>query len=479
MPTTTTALVWFRRDLRLVDNPALHAAVASGARILPVFIHDDAVAGDWSRGRASRWWLHRSLAELSEALQGSLIELRGDPATLIPELAHDFDIDAVYWNRCFEPWRVRDDERIKEQLLNAAIPVRTFNGTLLWDPPTIKKPDGTPYRVFTPYYRKGCLTRGIAPRSPLPAPAGLETVKLTDSRWLDAPRELSGFIPPDIDMSLWHPGEAGAADTLERFLESAVHHYEEQRNIPGVSGVSRLSAHLHFGEISPNQVWHAVRQRCTNGALSKDGDRFLSEIGWREFSNYLLYHNPDLPTTNLQRRFDRFPWGDDAVLLNAWKLGETGFPIVDAGMRELATTGYMHNRVRMVTASFLVKNLLVDWRHGARWFWENLVDADLANNSASWQWVAGCGADAAPYFRIFNPVAQGTKFDPKGDYVRRFVPELRALPDRYIHCPFDAPVDVLQQSGVRLGDNYPEPVTDLALSRQAALDAYRSTGTRA
>ncbi|MDJ0710870.1 MAG: deoxyribodipyrimidine photo-lyase [Woeseiaceae bacterium] len=479
MTTTATALVWFRQDLRLADNPALHAAAASGARVLPVFIDDVEMAEEWQPGPASRWWLQRSLAALNASLDGNLLQLRGNPATLIPELARKLDVDCVYWNRCYEPWRIRNDHQTKERLLSDAVSVRTFNGSLLWDPSTIKKPDGTPYRVFTPFYRKGCLENGAQPRRPLPEPDRLRYVPLTGELRQVTSREFTGFVPPDIDESLWQPGERGALATLDHFLESAVSAYDVQRDIPGVRGTSRLSTHLHFGEISPNQVWYAVRKRCTNGALSKDGDRFLSEIGWREFSHYLLYHNPELPSTNLQRRFDRFPWGTNDALLGAWQRGDTGFPIIDAGMRELARTGYMHNRVRMVTASFLVKNLLIDWRQGERWFWENLLDADLANNSASWQWVAGCGADAAPYFRIFNPVTQGKKFDPAGAYVRRFVPVLAELPDKYIQNPFDAPADVLAQSGVRLGDNYPEPVVDLARSRQVALDAYRSTGAGA
>ena len=479
MPVTPLVLVWFRQDLRLADNPALHAAAASGARVLAVFIHDDDGAGDWRPGAASRWWLNRSLAKLDDALGGKLFELRGDPRELIPDLVREFGVTGVYWNRCVEPWRREQEDSIKERLLASSIEVKTFNGSLLWDPPTINKPDGTPYRVFTPFYRKGCLENGIPPRTPLPAPADLALASPAESSRSAESRELSGFIPPEVDFSLWQPGEEGAVKALDRFLAEALHDYDRQRDIPAVAGTSRLSPHLHFGEISPNQVWYAVCKRGTNGKLSDDADRFLSEIGWREFSNYLLYHNPDLPHTNLQRRFDRFPWGVNDSLLLAWQRGETGFPIVDAGMRELATTGYMHNRVRMVTASFLVKNLLTDWRHGERWFWEKLVDADLANNSASWQWVAGCGADAAPYFRIFNPVSQGNKFDPDGAYVRRFVPELSALPNKYIHSPFDAPAEILEQAGIRLGETYPEPVADLSLSRQAALDAYRSTGTRA
>ena len=477
MAVTPLALVWFRQDLRLADNPALHAAAASGARVLAVFIHDDDGAGDWRPGAASRWWLGRSLAKLNDALAGNLLELRGDPRDLVPDLVREFAVASVYWNRCVEPWRRQQEDSIKERLLASSVEVKTFNGSLLWDPPTINKPDGTPYRVFTPFYRKGCLENGIPPRTPLPAPADLELASPAESLRPGESQELSGFIPPEIDFSLWQPGEEGASRTLDRFLAEALRDYDRQRDIPAVAGTSRLSPHLHFGEISPNQVWYAVREQAANGKLSDDADRFLSEIGWREFSNYLLYHNPDLPQSNLQRRFDRFPWGVNDALLLAWQRGETGFPIVDAGMRELATTGYMHNRVRMVTASFLVKNLLTDWRHGERWFWDKLVDADLANNSASWQWVAGCGADAAPYFRIFNPVSQGNKFDPDGTYVRRFVPELSALPNKHIHSPFDAPADVLEQAGVRLGETYPEPVADLSLSRQAALDAYRSTGT--
>ncbi len=477
MATTPTALVWFRQDLRVADNPALHAAAASGARVLALFIHDDDAAGEWRPGAASRSWLKRSLDALDKSLDGNLLELRGNPLDLVPDLVKNLGIGSVYWNRCIEPWRMNYETSIKEQLLASSIPVKTFNGSLLWDPPTINKPDGTPYRVFTPYYRKGCLENGIPPREPLPAPRNLELVSPEDLALTDGLRDSVEPVTDSIDFSIWNPGETGASESLDRFLREAVSQYDRQRDIPGVTGTSRLSPHLHFGEISPNQVWHTVLEHFANGKLPEDADRYLSEIGWREFSYYLLYHNPNLPDTNLQRRFDRFPWGVNDELLRAWQQGRTGFPIVDAGMRELATTGYMHNRVRMITASFLVKNLLTDWRHGARWFWEHLVDADLANNSASWQWVAGCGADAAPYFRIFNPVTQSKKFDPEGTYVRRHVPELAAMPDKYIHSPFDAPPAILEQAGVSLGETYPNPVADLSLSRQAALDAYRSTGT--
>ena len=466
-------IVWFRQDLRLADNPALRAAAATGAPVFPVFILDDDAAGAWKPGSASRWWLRKSLAALDASLGGALRIVYDEAAKIVPDLVRETGARAVYWNRCVEPWRVRRDDEIKSRLLADDIEVHTFNGSYLYDPAEIRKQDGTPYRVFTPFYRKGCLENGTEPRTPFPVPTDIQV-----HNDVDPAHRLSGFsltAYPWFDGGTreWDPGEAGAQRVLGRFLEHGLHDYAEGRDRPDRENVSYLSPHLHFGEISPHQARAAVleqRGRVPDEAIEK----FLSELGWRDFSAHLLLHVPDLPEKNLQKKFDRFPWRDDKTLRKAWEAGKTGYPIVDAGMRELWRTGYMHNRVRMVVASFLVKNLLQDWRSGEQWFWNSLLDADLANNAASWQWVAGCGADAAPFFRIFNPVTQGKKFDPAGIYVRRHVPELAGLPDKFIHCPWEAPDEVLREAGIELGKTYPAPIVDLAESRQRALDAYAS-----
>lgn len=474
MPDRAPVIVWFRQDLRLADNPTLHAAVQQGRPVLPIYILDDENAEEWRMGGASRWWLYESLKKLDQSLHGRLLLLRGDATAILPELIGQVKADSVYWNRCYEPWRVVRDTTLKDALLRNSISVKSFNGSVLFEPPSTTKPDGTPYRVFTPFYRRGCLQNGIPPRQPLPAPTEIPLYKCDTGLTLDELGLLPGINWYDGLAGEWSPGEDGAAARLREFLSSGIHHYDEGRNRPDQRYVSRLSPHLHFGELSPNQAWFAVHDSQSGEELTPDADRFLSELGWREFSNNLLFNEPTLPTGNLQRKFDYFPWNDDETALRRWQHGETGYPIVDAGMRELWRTGYMHNRVRMIVGSFLVKNLLLHWLRGARWFWDTLVDADLANNSASWQWIAGCGADAAPYFRIFNPVTQGKKFDPQGLYVRRFVPELAEMPDKFIHNPWEAPPEVLSVANVALGDNYPEPVVDLKGSRERALAAFKS-----
>jgi deoxyribodipyrimidine photo-lyase len=476
MSDTSIAVVWFRQDLRLADNPALAAAAASGATVLPIFIHDDEEAGEWEPGSASRWWLRKSISSLNESLSGSLRIYRGRASDIVPQLALDVGARAVFWNRCVEPWRVSRDRSIKEMLQEAGTEVHTFNGSYLYDPAEVAKKDGTPYRVFTPFYRRGC--KDLNPRQPLPIPENLHLDTETRPDGHDEKPLLPAFPWFEDDEYGWHPGEQGAQDTLRTFLDTGLEHYSEARDRPDINGVSRLSPHLHFGEISPHQVRQSVLDLF--GEKQSDSvDKFLSELAWREFSAHLLYHWPELTHDNLQKKFDRFPWENTEEAQVAWQEGTTGYPIVDAGMRQLWRTGYMHNRVRMIAASFLVKNLLQDWRAGARWFWNSLLDADLANNSASWQWVAGCGADAAPYFRIFNPVTQGRKFDPAGDYVRRYIPELANLPDKYIHCPWEAPEHVRESAGVRLGVDYPKPIVDLAESRTRALDAFNSLMSRA
>ncbi|MEM7174353.1 MAG: deoxyribodipyrimidine photo-lyase [Chlamydiota bacterium] len=463
---TPVVIYWFRQDLRIADNPALSEAAAAGA-VLPIYIFDDVHTDSYYPGGASLWWLYHSLSALQRALQGKLALYRGDPAKILPELASRYRAQAVYWNRCYEPWQVARDQSVETALSQH---VHHFNGSLLWEPSDIRKPDGTPYKVFTPFFNKGCLTSG-PPRLPLPKPKRLNLVDSPceavsiDSLQLLFEQSWSKKLEPH-----WTVGEEGATKQLATFLSGGLSQYKEGRDFPARKAVSRLSPHLHFGELSPHTVWHAAQAKGSGHNLAS----FLSELGWREFSYYLLSHFPALPRQNLQKKFDRFPWKKDEQGLRAWQRGETGYPFVDAGMRELWQTGYMHNRLRMVVGSFLVKNLLVDWRRGEEWFWDCLVDADLASNSASWQWVAGSGADAAPYFRIFNPMKQGQRFDPEGEYTRRFVPEIARLPDNYLFCPWKAPENVLQQVNLTLGKDYPLPIVDTDASRKEALAAFGS-----
>ena len=453
-----------------------------------MYILDDINAGEWAMGGASRWWLHHSLCALNHDLQGKLLVLSGDPLSLLPALARTLNAGQIMWNRCYEPWRIRRDKALKALLQDQGTDVRSFNGSLLWEPWQVLKDDQTPYKVFTPFYRRGCA-KAPAPALPLPAPSALTLADLKQLSTDDDPMpfaKLSGDdginalrLLPAIrwDSGLrdrWQVGENAAAKRLAHFLENGLHGYRDGRNFPARNNVSGLSPHLHFGEISPRQVWHAALAAGVSAGHENDLDCFQSELGWREFSYALLFHNPSLTRKAIQPRFEHFPWQKNTALLQAWQRGETGIPLVDARMRELWQTGYMHNRVRMVTGSFLVKNLLTHWHDGEDWFWDCLVDADLASNSASWQWIAGCGADAAPYFRVFNAVTQSEKFDADGDYLRRYLPELAALPARYIHAPFAAPANILRDAGVVPGENYPLPVVDLKDSREQALAAYKS-----
>ncbi len=469
---TTSIIVWFRQDLRRSDNPALHEAHKTGAPILPVYILDDDNAKDWRMGAASRVWLHHSLHKLNESLGGNLYIARGKADDIIPALAKKIKAGGVYWNRCYEPWRIARDKQIKETLKENDIDAQSFNGSLLWEPwdKSVLKNDGTPYKVFTPFYQNAS---GHAPREPLPAPARLIYADAGGSLSID---DLT-LLPPAREngweksiVADWPIGEAGAQERLHDFIDDELKGYKEGRNFPDKKNVSRLSPHLHFGEISPHQAWYAVRHAGEKHHWNMDVDTFCTELGWREFSYALLYHNPQIKWDNLQPRFNDFPWQtQESKKLTAWQHGQTGYPIVDAAMRELWQTGYMHNRCRMIVGSFLVKNLLIHWRRGEEWFWDCLFDADAASNTASWQWIAGCGMDAAPYFRIFNPVLQGEKFDPDGTYVRRYVPELKDLPDKYIHKPWAAPKDL------RAKLDYPTPIVELEGSRVRALDAFKET----
>lgn len=467
-----TTLVWLRQDLRLSDHPALYEAAGKGKVMLIYILDDETPPLSFKMGGASRWWLHHSLMDLNQRVGGQLNFYRGDPQEIIPRLIEKYSIPAVYWSRCYEPWRIRGDAFLKTSLREKGIECKSFNGSLLWEPHTILKKDQSPYQVFTPFYKRGCLSAPL-PRFPLPPPESLILVKDPDSLPLGA----LGLMPRtpwyESLQNHWSIGEEAASTRLKDFLEGGISNYKEGRNFPAKENVSRLSPYLHFGEISPHQVWTAVHEQTATGKISlMDIEHFLTEIGWREFSYYLLYHFPTLPHENFQRKFDHFSWEKNEDFLVAWQKGQTGYPIIDAGMRQLWQTGYMHNRVRMIVGSFLVKNLRIDWRTGAEWFWDCLVDADLASNSASWQWIAGSGADAAPYFRIFNPVSQGEKFDPQGVYTRSFVPELKNIPSPYLFKPWTAPALVLLASDVILGKTYPHPLVDLESSRSHALSAF-------
>jgi deoxyribodipyrimidine photo-lyase len=466
--------MWFRQDLRLRDNPALTHAAQLGA-VLPIFIKDRSCPEQFQPGGASSWWLHNSLQSLQTSLDNQLHCLSGDAKSILLEIIKGTGIKRIVWNRCYEPWQIKRDTELKKTLTNMGIEVFSFNGQLLWEPWQVLKKDQTPYKVFTPYYRKGCLSK-MPPRFPVTIPNPLKIKYLPE---IDEGLSSLDLLPDNswydkID-PFWSPGEKGAANNLSTFLPQQLGLYKAQRDFPDKLATSRLSAHLHFGEISPNQIWYAAID-AKHGVMDDPGlDCYLSELGWREFSHYLLYHFPTLPLKNFNRKFDHFVWGKDEGSLKAWQTGQTGIPIVDAGMRELWQTGTMQNRVRMLVGSFLVKNLLLDWRLGERWFWDCLVDADLAANSASWQWVAGTGADAAPYFRIFNPVLQGQRFDPLGHYVRQYCPELSEIPDKFIHNPWDAPPHVLETAKIKLGTTYPLPIVDLKASRLRALGAFAET----
>jgi deoxyribodipyrimidine photo-lyase len=473
----STALVLFRQDLRLADNPALHQGARLGT-VIPAYVLDDAAAGDWRMGGASRWWLHHSLAALDGDLQrqGSrLILRRGDFVSQALDLAKRTGADAVFWNRHVEPWAQRQENTLQQTLAERGIATGAFNANLLFEPGAIRTQSGGAFSVFTPFWR--ACRAAPAPAAPLPKPKRLTapdqwpaSEDLAAWRLLPSKPNWAGGLRAE-----WQPGEAGARKRLRHFLEETLRDYPIARDRPDTDGTSRLSPHLHFGEIGPRQLWHAAHSHAhAHPAAAQAADKFLSELGWREFSYNILHVHPRLPERNLRQEFDRFPWRRDAAALRAWQQGRTGYPIVDAGMRQLWQTGWMHNRVRMITASFLIKHLLIDWHQGQRWFWDTLVDADLANNAASWQWVAGSGADAAPYFRIFNPVLQGQKFDSQGEYVSRWVPELRRLEPRFIHAPWTASESQLRLAGIERGTTYPKPMVDHAAARSRALAAFAS-----
>jgi len=473
-------IVWFRQDLRLQDNAALAEALKRGGAIVPVYIWDEVGEGRWVPGAASRWWLHQSLKALDESLRerGSrLVLARGESLAVLRGLVKARGADAVYWNRRYEPAVIARDKVVKASLTEDGLEAKSFNSALLNEPHTIANRTGGPFQVFTPYWRH-CLSLPVAEEiavkaKAFPAPERWpESVEIEELGLLPRVKWDAGFNEG------WTPGEAGARKRLKYFLAKLASDYGEQRDLPGVDGVSRISPHLHFGEVGPRQIWAAARAQGKESGVfpaSAGVQTFLKEVGWREFGYQLLYHFPTTPEQPLREEFTRFSWAADpgGKKLKAWQRGQTGYPIVDAGMRQLWATGWMHNRVRMVAASFLVKHLRLSWTKGAEWFWDTLVDADLASNTLGWQWSAGCGADAAPYFRVFAPVLQGAKFDGDGEYVRRWVPELAKLPTAFLHAPWEAPADMREKAGVRLGKNYPAPIVEHKTAREEALKAFQ------
>ena len=466
---TKPTIVWFRRDLRLDDNPAWNWAIKQDSPIIAVYIHAPQQEGIWQRGSASNWWLHHALNDLDAQLNehGSRLILRAsqNPLETLTQIIETHDVGAVTWNRCYEPNQVRHDTTAKKSLQNLGIETYSANGSLLLDPLSIRNKSGKPFQVFTPFW-KHCRAIELSKPETLRCSHFVSDV-VSDS--LES-LKLLPTIPWDKTMtSFWSPTRKGALSLLKDAIHKSKH-YENLRDIPNTDGTSRLSPYLHFGQISPQEFFHVVREQCPDREKADTG--ILRQLYWREFAAHLLYHFPHSQDHALKSEYDRFPWNFNEDYLRAWQLGQTGFPIVDAGMRQLWQTGWMHNRVRMIAGSLLVKHLLQPWQEGARWFWDTLVDADLANNSMGWQWVAGSGADASPYFRIFNPIIQGKKFDPTGEYVKKWVPELAGLSKDQIHTPWEVTPIELADAGVTLGKEYPYPVISHEDGRQAALDAY-------
>lgn len=472
-----TTLLWFRQDLRLEDNPTLQAALRLGEPIIPIYIYSPEEEGEWCPGGASQWWLHHSLLSLKQSLQqrgSDLLIVKGPIVETLARLQVETRANALVFSQRYEPAGQTQTERVLSWAATSGVKAHLLHSALLFEPGSILNQSGKPFQVFTPFWRH-CLTM-MGQWDTLPVPGTIPAPKVFPE---GHPIDSLGLLPriawDTAFYSSWKPGEAGAKLALETFLNAVAVDYASDRDRPDKVGTSRLSPHLHFGEISPKAIAMAVQAAIAKEPHVKTGaEKFFAEVGWREFGYHLLFHFPHTTQTPLRPEFLQFPWADNSDHLLAWQKGLTGYPIVDAGMRELWATGWMHNRVRMVVASFLVKHLLLPWQAGAAWFWDTLVDADLASNTLGWQWAGGCGADAAPYFRVFNPILQGLKFDPNGDYVRRWIPELTALPNQYIHTPWEAPPLVLKAAGITLSQHYPEPLVDHSEARARALAAFQS-----
>ncbi|MBB4954169.1 deoxyribodipyrimidine photo-lyase [Agrobacterium vitis] len=470
-----TTILWFRKDLRLDDNRALAAAMQSGQPIIALYIREPHDAGTGPLGAAQAWWLHHSLISLDKALRahGSRLILRsGPPGMVLESVIAQTNANTVHWNRRYDPAGMAIDTEIKAHLRQNGLKAQSHSGFLLHEPSQVKTGSGGPFRVYTPFWR--ALERAGDPSPPIAAPERIHNLEI----WPESePLESWALLPGKPNWAkgfddIWSPGEDGAARRLNHFIDHGIKGYRTRRDFPAADATSQLSAHLALGEISPARIWHATIG-LNDDIASDDIVHFRKELVWRDFSYHLLFHFPKLRENNWNAKFDAFPWVMNQTHLQAWQQGRTGYPIVDAGMRQLWQHGTMHNRVRMITASFLIKDLMIDWRCGESWFRDTLLDADPASNAASWQWVAGSGADASPFFRIFNPITQGEKFDPEGDYIRQFVPELANLPNAFIHKPFEAPTPILAKAGVTLGSTYPSPIVDHKIARENALDAYK------
>jgi deoxyribodipyrimidine photo-lyase len=465
--TLSPILVWFRQDLRLHDNPPLIHALDQRKPLIAVYIWSPEDEGIWEIGGASRWWLHHALTALQQALRAKGIKLivqRGKAATVLKKIVSQTEAKEVVCNARYEPHAILQEKAVEKALEPLSCSVRTFHGNLLFEPGSIATAKGEPYQMFTPFYR-ACLNERIlfsplrSRHSVIPFHGNIKSLEIKELNLLPALNWDKEFY------KVWKPGEKHAQQMLKRFIESSLSDYSSDRDLPAHLGTSRLSPHLHFGEVAPSTIW-----RMLSGL--KHSEPFMRQLIWREFAHHLLIHFPKTPLHPLKKKFSDFPWKKNAHLLKKWQRGMTGFPLIDAGMRQLWITGWMHNRVRMIVASFLVKDLLIPWQAGAKWFWDTLVDADLANNTLGWQWCAGCGADAAPYFRIFNPLAQSKRFDPDGEYIRRYIPELKKLSSRWIHAPHLAPPEALEEAGVVLGETYPYPMVDHDAARKEALRLF-------
>ena len=462
-------LLWFRNDLRLRDNAAF-AAACRAQQIIPLYVLDS--TDPWPVQGAAAWWLHHSLNSLDQSLQtfgASLIVKRGEPVKIIASLIKQHDIDTLVFSRNYDPHGIALESQLKTLCDQRKVECKRFAGSLLLEPEQVKNLQGYPFQVFTPYYKK-CLTLQrrngtkrlptARPRSSSPKKFSIDDLNLVPN----APNWAADFP------RYWTPGETAAHKHLRVAIDDIVEHYNDTRDFPADTGTSRLSPHLRFGELSPAQILDAIAEKLP----AKIAEAFVRQLYWREFNAHLLFHFPHIDSKPFREKYSAFPWQKNKRMLKLWQRGKTGYPIVDAAMRELWHSGWMHNRCRMIVASFLTKHLMIHWREGALWFWDTLVDADLANNIGGWQWTAGCGADAAPYFRIFNPVTQSQKFDPNGDYVRRWLPELSALPNKYLHAPWTAPDDILLEAKIKLGREYPLPIVEHSSARQSALTAYHS-----